>query len=432
MVELPPRLLLAILPLLLAFGFTMAIPCANVANMMLARGLARQREIGVRLSLGASRGRVVQQLLTEGLVLAVVAGLLGLAIARGAIDLGIRVMYATTPQAAHTMLSMLTPDLSLDWRVFVFVLAVAAATTLAFALAPALQATRMKVSFALRGEFGSIRASRLRDALVVIQVSVCVLLLVSAGVMVRALERVSRIDTGDDPRGVFGLADYTPIRVPHVVAALEREPWVEMVAHCSTNFGVRVGPDGRNETESATYSYVSSNYFDVFRIPILRGRGFTRDEAASGAPVAIISQATARRFWPRDEPVGKTLRILGNEGRRRRHVRIAEMPQVEVIGVARDVIGADVTRGVDPVRLYMPAKVTDSREVYVRGKGDGNQTARQLEEAWKRMAAPEEAAAVASVEQRRYWETYPARAFSWVASLLGAIALVLTVWGSTA
>jgi len=429
LIELPPRLYLAILPLLLAFGFTMAIPCANVANMMLARGLARQREIGVRLSLGASRGRVVRQLLTEALVLAIVSALLSLGIARGAMDLGLRVMYATTPQAAHTMLNMLTPDLSLDWRVFLFVLAVAAATTLAFALAPALQATRMKVSFALRGEFSSMRASRLRDALVVVQVSVCMLLLVSAGVMVRALERVSQIDTGDDARGVFSLAAYTPIRVPHVVAALEREPWVEMVAHCSADFGVRVGASGRRETESATYSYVSANYLEMFRIPILRGRGFTRDEAASGAAVAIVSQATAERFWPHEEAVGKALRILGNQGSRRRHPRIAQTSQVEVIGVARNVISGDITRGVDAARLYMPAKISDSRDVYVRGKGYGSQTAHQLEDAWRRVAAPDEAAAVASIEQRRYWDTYPARAFSWVASLLGLIALVLTVSG---
>ena len=430
LVELPTRAYLAMLPLLVAFGLTMAIPCANVANMMLARGVARQREIGVRLSLGASRGRVVRQLLTEGLVLAVGAGLLGIGIARVVIDLGIHVMYATAPQAAHLMLNILTPDLPLDWRVFMYVLAVAAATTLAFALLPALQATRINVSFALRGEFGLMRASRLRDALVVMQVSVCLLLLVSAGVMVRAVERVSRIDAGDDSRGVFGLADYTPIRVPSVVAELEREPWVETVTHSSEDFGVRVKPEGANETEPATYSYVSSSYFDTFRIPILLGRGFTRDEAASGAPLAVVNHATAKRLWPGGQPIGKTLRILGNEGRRRpRNARIAQMPQVEVIGVARDVIRGNVMEGVDRVRLYLPAKVTDSAQVYVRGKGEGNQTAREFAEAWKRMAAPNEVAVVYSVEQRRYWETYPARAFSWVASLLGGIALILTVSG---
>jgi predicted permease len=428
LVELPTRAYLAMLPLLVAFGLTMAIPCANVANMMLARGVARQREIGVRLSLGASRGRVVRQLLTEGLVLAVGAGLLGMGIARVAIDLGIRVMYATAPQAAHLMLNTLTPELPLDWRVFVYVLAVAAATTLAFALLPALQATRINVLFALRGEFRSMRASRLRDALVVTQVSVCLVLLVSAGVMVRAVERVSRIDVGDDSRGVFGLADYTPIRVPSVVAELEREPWVETVAHSSDDFGVRVEPEGANEAAPATYSFVSSSYFDTFRIPILQGRGFTRDEADSGAPLAIVGQATAKRLWPGGQPIGKTLRILGNEGRRRpRNARIA--PQVEVIGVARDVISGNVMKGVDQVRLYLPARITDSTQVYVRGKGDGNRTAREFAEAWKRMAAPNEVAAVYSVEQRRYWETYPARAFSWVASLLGGIALILTVSG---
>ncbi len=249
MLQLPPHLEVALLPLLLAIGLTMAIPCANVTNMVLARGLARQREIGIRLSLGASRGRVILQLLTEGLVLACAAGLVGLVVARAALETGLAVMIATTPPAAHVMLEMLTPDLALDWRVFSFVSILAAITTFAFGLAPAVQATRVDPSSTLRGEVVSIRASRLRDGMVVLQVSASLLFLVTAMVMARALERVSRIDLGYDGRGVFSLAAYTPLRVPAIVAALEQEPWVGAVAHRSPDFDTRVVRPDRSEAD---------------------------------------------------------------------------------------------------------------------------------------------------------------------------------------
>jgi len=428
MLELPPDLHLALLPLLVAIGLTMAIPCANVTNMVLARGLARQREIGIRLSLGASRGRVVLQLLTEGLVLASAAGLLGLVVARVALEAALAVMVATTPPAAHVMLEMLTPDLSLDWRVFSFVTMLAAVTTFAFSLAPAVQATRVDPSSALRGEVLSMRASRLRDGMVVLQVSASLLFLVSAMVMARALERVSSIDLGYDGRGVFSLAAYTPLRVPAVVAALEQEPWVDAVAHRSPDFDTRVVTD-QSAPAAATYSFVSQNYFEVFRIPIERGRSFTNAEVSSGTAVALVSKGAADRLWPGEEALGRTLRIDVGTAGRRKHARIEGMSHVQVVGIASDIRSRDVTQGIDPVRLYLPARTADSAELFVRGRGDPESTARHFEEAWKRIAAADESATVFSIEQRHYWDTYPARASTWLASLLSAIALVLTVSG---
>jgi predicted permease len=427
--QLPPHLELALLPLLLAIGLTMAIPCANVTNMVLARGLARQREIGIRLSLGASRGRVILQLLTEGLVLACAAGLLGLVVARAALETALAVMMATTPPAAHVMLEMLTPDLSLDWRVFSFVSILAAMTTFAFSLAPAVQATRVDPASALRGEVLSTRASRLSDGMVVLQVSASLLFLVTAMVMARALERVGSIDPGYDGRGVFSLAAYTPLRVPAVVAALEQETWVAAVAHRSPDFETRVVPANSSEAAAATYSFVSPNYFEVLRIRIERGRTFTHAEASSGTTVAVLSKTAADRLWPGEEALGRMLRIDAGTASRRKHPRIDGISHVQVVGIASDVRSRDVTDGIDSVRVYLPARTADSTEVFVRGRGNPEATARDFEEAWRRIAGPDESATVFSVEQRQYWDTYPARASTWVASLLSAIALVLTVSG---
>jgi predicted permease len=429
MLQLPPRLQLALLPLLLAIGLTMAIPCANVTNMMLARGLGRQREIGIRLSLGASRARVVLQLLTEALVLACAAGVLGLIVARVALQTALGVMAATTPPAAHVMIEMLTPDLSLDWRVFSFVAILTTVTMFAFSLVPTLQATRVDPSSTLRGEVLSIRASRLRDGMVVVQVSASLLFLVSAVVMARALDRVSSINPGYDGRGVFSLAAYTPIRVPAVVAVLEQEPWIDVVAHRSTDFDARMIPIDRGAPAAATYSFVSANYFEVLRIRIERGRSFTNAEASSGSAVAVVSKAAADRFWPGEEALGRTLRIDAPAGNRRKHPRIDEISHVQVVGIATDIRSQDVTRGFDAGRVYLPARAADSAELFVRGRSDPARTAVNFEEAWKRIAAPNESATVFSIEQRQYWDTYPARAFTWVASLLSAIALVLTVLG---
>ena len=380
----------------------MAIPCANVTNMVLARGLARQREIGIRLSLGASRGRVILQLLTEGLVLACAAGLLGLVVARAALETALAVLIATTPPAAHVMLEMLTPDLSLDWRVFSFVSILAAMATVVFSIAPAVQATRVDPSSTLRGEVLSIRASRLRDGMVVLQVSASLLFLVTAMVMARALERVSSIDLGYDGRGVFSLAAYTPLRVPAVVAALEQEPWVDAVAHRSPDFDTRVVPADSSDAAAATYSFVSQNYFEVFRIRIDRGRSFTEAEASNGTTVAVLSQAAADRLWPGQEALGRTLRIDADTAGRLKHARIDGISHVQVVGIARDVRSRDVTEGIDSVRLYLPARSADSTELFVRGRGNPEATARHFEEAWRKIAAPDESATVFSVEQRQY------------------------------
>jgi hypothetical protein len=163
---LSPMLIAFFSPVLLALGLVLATCCANVANMLLARGLSRQKEIGIRLSVGAGRGRLVRQLLTEALTIAMLAGVVGLLLAKAALDGGQRLFFATAAPELAKLVRL--HSLDLDYRVLLFALTVAALAAVSAALLPALQATRPNLVSALRGEFGArFRASRLRDSMVV-------------------------------------------------------------------------------------------------------------------------------------------------------------------------------------------------------------------------------------------------------------------------
>jgi len=223
-VPLDDELLVILAPILSAFGLVLLIACANVANMMLARGMARQREIGIRLSLGAARARLVRQLLTESVILALPAAAIGYGVSRATIGLGLRLMFATMPAefAAYIRVVPLLPDM----RVLTFMLATALVAAVFFGLAPALQATRPDVVQATRGDFDTgLRPSRLRNMLVVGQITVCVVLLVSAGVLLRGARRLERVDVGVRTRDVLQIDIVEKFR-PSVVARLRATPGV--------------------------------------------------------------------------------------------------------------------------------------------------------------------------------------------------------------
>ena len=200
-----PKMMFVFAPVLLALGLVLATCCANVANMLLARGLARQREIGIRLSVGAGRARLVRQLLTEALVISILAGAVAVVLARLALDGGLRVFFATVgPEFAKVVR---LHSLDLDYRVFLFALCAAAVAAVGAALLPALQATRPDLVSALRGEFGAaFRASRLRDGLVVLQVVVCAVLLVCGALLYRRASVFQTQDTGMRQQGVISLS----------------------------------------------------------------------------------------------------------------------------------------------------------------------------------------------------------------------------------
>jgi predicted permease len=323
-----------------AFGLVLLIACANVANLLLARATGRAREIAVRLSLGASRGRIVQQLLAESLLLAVAGGVLGSVLALWSVQSVVFLAIDALPPQAGEM----AIDASPDARVLVFALLASIGSAALFGLAPAFQASKPDLHAAMKVDvLGLDRRSgaRLRGTLVGLQVAVCMVLLIAAGLLLRGLATTRNVDPGFEYENVavasFDLtaAGYDAARAAvfqrQLAERLDALPGVEVAYATMTplypdGFSriVRIG--GQNEWFPLDYNEVSPTYFSLVGIPIVRGRTFTEAEAAAGSGI-IVTEATARRFWPGIDPIGQTIEIP---------VGPRQVIAQQVVGVARD------------------------------------------------------------------------------------------------
>ncbi len=309
-------------------GLVLLLACANVAGLLIARSTARTREVGIRLALGAGRGRLIRQLLTESAVLSVLGGGLG-------VLLGVALIGLVKSFQPPTELP-LRIDVGMDGAVLAFTFLVTAATGLVFGMAPAITATRQDLVAALKdGAPGSGgHSTRLRDALVVGQVSLCLVLLVAAGMVLRSLQQVQRLDLGFNPDGLIH-ASIDPALQGYPLEELDAffdelrtnllaQPGIQSVGYSGTtplslmNNQTGVLPEGYEVPEgqdwpSLDYTEVDHGYFAAMGIPILRGRSFAAADDRDAAPVAIVNQAFADRFWPDDNPIGKTIRSGGEE-----------------------------------------------------------------------------------------------------------------------
>jgi predicted permease len=410
-------------PLVAAFGMVLLLACANVANMMLARSMARQREIGIRLSLGAARGRLIRQLLTESILLAIPAGIAGFAISQATIQLGVSVMFATLPSDMAAFIT--TVPLPPDGRVFAFTLIAALVSAVVFGLAPAIQATRADVMQAARGEFTSdVRPMRLRNALVIGQITVCVMLLICSGVLVRGADAMRRFDIGFNTHAVIVIGIRDPFRA-RIVDRLSSEPMVQSIAaaHSTPLNGmlpsISVTAAQSRVALHAWYNHVSPEYFTLLQVPILRGRNFTADEARSAAPSAIISEAMVRRLWPNGDGLGQ-------------EIQIHQLPQyqtVRVVGVARDIVTWGIPYGKDPALIYFPVTPrAANHSLLIRVNGDVETIRRKLDTELSALA-PSGVEEIHPLDQYLAGGIYPFRAASWIGSALGGIALLLTLSG---
>ncbi len=421
------EMLLIFTPVVVALALVLATCCANVANMLLARGLARQREIGIRLSVGAGRARLVRQLLTEALVIAMVAGATGFALATVAMDAGQRLFFATAPVEFTKMVRL--HSLAPDYRVFAFALGAAALAAVGAALVPALQATRPNLTAALRGEFGAaFRASRLRDAMVVFQVIVCTVLLACGTLLYRRADVFQAQDSGMRERGVISIGgDKRPLEL---AAELRTQPEVEAVAGALQPpfFGrlqdTMVIPAGQKDAIPTRYNVVSANFFQVMGIRLTAGRGFTDEEARQGAPVAIVSQATARAFWPGENPLGKTIRSV--ESRDRWVGNLPTPGDLLVIGVARDALLAGVFDWNNYMCLYAPS--TQLPFVLALVRGDENAALARTRQ-WMLERFPRFESESLPLGMVLSSEIYPFRAAAWFGWTLGLLAMTLTISG---
>jgi predicted permease len=422
------------LPLVVVFALVLVICCANVSNMMLARALARQKEIGVRLAMGAARSRLIRQLLSENLLLSLLAGAVGFAVSNLAIGASQRVLVATIPPALNLLhVAPLKPD----YRVFLFILGASALSTILFGLAPALQATRISFVEALHGEFGArISSSRLRSLLVVSQISVCVILLVLTGILLRGSGAYQHKDLGYNIHGVvypifMGLPDAS---APGKLAQrLLTEPWVDQLAAAlhpplyGTDERIPVTTAQGSQPVRAGYNIVSPEYFEVLEIPLLRGHTFSQPEAKAEAAVAVVSQATAQTLWPNDDAIGKSIMVDRNAPYLR---DVPTSDHAVVIGVAQDVTSRGVISGRDATMIYFPTSVRAKhpRTFLIRGRGDVAATTRHLEAALA-AAVPDRPTIAISLDEMFLTQMYPFWAGAWISAMLGGLALLLTLSG---
>lgn len=315
------------LAMLGAVGFVLLIACANVANLLLSRSLARGREASIRAALGATRGRIVQQLLIESLLLGVLGTIAGLILSIW----GVRSFAAamSDQQIPYWV------DFSMDYTVFLYLAAICVVTTVLFGLAPALQASKVELSHALkegaRGTGGG-HTRYLSRILVVSEVSLALVLLVGAGLMVRSFLHVYRLGTGSENEKVLtmrinfnggGYLDAEPrIKIlERLEPELRRTPGVETVALASSlpqdwampwqfDLDGQSPPADPNDRPSVTGVEISSEYFGVLGVPLLRGRSFEPNEGRNGNKVAIVNQRFVNRYWPGQDPIGKRINIV--------------------------------------------------------------------------------------------------------------------------
>jgi len=351
------------------------LACTNLANMLLARATERHREIAIRLAIGAGRARLLRQLLTESVLLALLGCAFGLALAYGAVELArfrMPVIFGFAPI-----------DLQIDWRVLVFTLALSFLTGVLLGLLPGLQATRPDLIPALKNEsaLGGYRRSRLRNMLVVAQMSLSLVLLLCAGLVLRGLQRAQQIDPGFNPRNAvevsidLGLQRYDRERGREFQRqALERArslPGLQAAALTarpplgSNQLGKGVfiqgdEPKNANQAPIVLTTSISLDYFRTMETRLLQGRDFTAQDVAQSPPVAIVNEAFARRFWPGENPIGKRFNFTtGN--------------WIEIVGVAQDGKYSSVDEKPESF-VYLPLAQNYEGQVTLiaRGAGDPN------------------------------------------------------------
>ena len=364
--------------LMAVVGIVLLIACANIANLLLARANRRRKEIAIRLALGAARRRLVRQLLTESILLAVIGGTLGLLLAFWLVD-----------ALASTQLPLPLPiddNLALDSRVVVFTMVLALLTGVLFGLVPALQASRPDVVPILKNESvpgGSPRRGwgavvNLRQALVVAQIALSLVSLIAAGLFVRSLRHSQRIDTGFERKGVLimafnlGREGYTPERgqvfyqqIAERVAGLPgvRGAAIAQNAPLTGGFSRSVFPEGADTTTRdrilVQVNSVSSGYLETVKIPLQRGRDFTAADTSGTPLVVIVNETMAQRFWPGEEAIGKRFKFFGDD------------EYTTVIGVARNAKYNGVAE--DPIPfIYQPIRqnYSPAAALHVRADGD--------------------------------------------------------------
>ncbi|HYH85423.1 MAG TPA: ABC transporter permease [Pyrinomonadaceae bacterium] len=418
----------ALLILFGAVGFVLLIACANVANLLLARATARHKEVAIRAALGATRWRVVRQLLAESVLLAVAGGALGTFLALWGVD----ALVALVPEDLRFAR---LDEARVDVAVLVFTAGVSLLTGVLVGLLPGLKASKPDLHRELKETGRSVTAGgrlrRARGVLVVTEIAVTLVLLVGAGLLVRSFARLQQTELGFDPRNLLTLTVSAPQqlygqteqRASYYRQMQERMaalPGVRSVATISSlpldwvlnfSYAVEGRPARPGEDPQADYSSVSPNYFDVMGIPLRKGRGFTERDAAGAPDVAVINETMARRVFPGEDPLGKRLTIDYMERR----------VSLEVVGVVAD--SKQLVNEETNIRIYdcYLQRPWLSSSFVVRTEGDPAALATAAQKAVREVDPSRAASDVKTMEQRLSESVAQPRFYT---QLLGAFALV--------
>jgi len=408
-------------------ALVLLVACANLANLLLARATGRRREIAIRLAVGAGKARLVRQLLTESLLLALGGGCCGLLLAFWSKDL----IGALLPPSSQPV----RVAVSIDAAVVAAAAAVTLATGLLFGLLPALRASRAPVASVLReGTGGSVSRSRLQGALVAAQVALSLVALVCAGLFVRGLERARLVDTGMHEPGSVLLAQsdlyaagYSDSTTGAVLARLAERvralpgvravSWSDMVpldgqGYQTAGFSVEGYTFGPDERSDIPYGIVGPDYFEAVGSPIVRGRGIvSQDIVAASGIVAVVNEAFVRRYWPGQDPLGKHIDGQG----------------VSVVGVVRDAKYGTLDEPAQPVIFLAgtPGLVT----LHVRASGDVRALQASLRRAFDEVDPNLAPTNIRTLAESMAGATFSLSMGAWSLSAIGILALILAAVG---
>jgi putative ABC transport system permease protein len=416
-----------------AVAFVLLIACANVANLLLARVARRERDLALRTALGASRARLIRQLLAESALLAFIGGALGIALSAAAVPLLTHLTPATISRLSGTRL---------DGRVLGFSVLISLATAFIFGLLPALRASRVDLQASLHGDgrkTASAPNSYARRLLVAADVAMAVVLLIGAGLMIKSVGRLLGVNPGFDPDGVLTMQismvgaayakdDVVSAKTDEMVARLRALPGVEAAAAAGQiplggngdtwGFHVEGRPITPQDASVERYS-VTPEYFSVMRIPLVRGRLFTDADRTGSLNVMLIGERTARSLWPGADPIGQHAKIGGAEG-----------PWRTIVGIVGDVRHHELALA-PTMQMYLPqAQVTDSfLTMVIRAGSDPSILAGEARQAIWSVARDVPVYEVAPLPTLVEKSVGPRRFVMVLLELFGGVALLMTAVG---
>ena len=434
--QLAGEIRLALLVLLGAVGMVLLIACANVANLLLARAAGRQREIAVRAALGANRGRIIRQLLTESLLLAGLGGLAGLILAWW----GTNLLVSLAPPDLLNL-----PQVKINSKVLGFTLGISLLTGVVFGFVPALEATRLNLTETLKEggrSGGSGRAQRLRSSLVILEVALALVLLIGAGLLIRSFARLQAVDPGFNAQNVLTMSVGLPAlgydsdqkRVNffrQAIAQMEALPGVEAVGavnslpFSSQHSGTSVDIEGRpmvpvTQKLKTGVMVTDVNYFRAMQIPLKRGRLFSNQEATEMRHVVIINETFARKHFPNEDPLGKRLTI---------YMKNDNQP-CEIIGIVGDSKHMKLDAEVRPMSYWpYPELAGSSMTFVIRTRGDAAAIAPAARNVIRQLDPKQPVADVSTMESLIGTSVARARFNTLLLTIFAIVALLLAAVG---